>query len=88
MNVTDARDGAQSRPGADERAAASGRRRGRHRRPSTSRSAAAWLADVPGRASSPCTTWPRVAWRAAICSGALLLLAGLVGARHGDGRRS
>jgi hypothetical protein len=87
MYLTDVRHGAQSRPAVDERIAANSRRRGRHRRPSNRRSAADWLAEARARARSPHATWPLVARRAAICTCAVLLLAGLVGARRGYSRR-
>jgi hypothetical protein len=47
MYLTDVRHGARSRPAVDERIAANGRRRGRHRRASTRLGAAVWLAEAP-----------------------------------------
>jgi hypothetical protein len=86
MAITDIRRAAQSQPAVGERAVASRRRRGRHRRPSTRR--AAWLAVPPSRGSWMAAPWSTAAYRAAILGCVVLVLAGLLGVQRGDrGRR-
>jgi hypothetical protein len=73
MAITDIRRDRQILPAANKRVTASGRQRGRHRRPHTWR--VARLADLPRRASSLGAPWYPVACGAAIFGCVFLVLA-------------